>query len=176
MIDRIPLIIRRDPPARANDHAIAKPVDALDGGESRSVKLNFQGTRCVGVKVNTDGAVKDIEADREVILTAGAIGSPKLLMLSGVGDATALRGLGTSAPSMRTLAFQSIREWNFLEPVFIGDTIRLRTKVLEKEARSRGRRGVITWQRQIVNQAGKAVQEGVTLTLVEARGSASGDP
>src|SRR6266581_3061922 len=61
---------------------------------SQAVKLNFQGTRCVGVKVNTDGAVKDIEADREVILTAGAIGSPKLLMLSGVGDATALRGLG----------------------------------------------------------------------------------
>src|SRR6266550_4742209 len=58
------------------------------------VKLNFKGTRCVGVKVMTDGVVKDIEADREVILTAGAIGSPKLLMLSGVGDAKALRSLG----------------------------------------------------------------------------------
>src|SRR6266576_911179 len=61
---------------------------------SQVVKLNFQGTRCVGVTANTDGAVKDIEADREVILAAGAIGSPKLLMLSGVGDATALHGLG----------------------------------------------------------------------------------
>ena len=62
--------------------------------KSQVVKLNFQSTRCVGVKVSTDGAVKDIEATREVILTAGAIGSPKLLMLSGVGDATALRSMG----------------------------------------------------------------------------------
>ena len=58
------------------------------------VKLNFNGTRCVGVKLMTDGVVKDIAADKEVILAAGAINSPKLLMLSGVGDAKALRGLG----------------------------------------------------------------------------------
>ena len=58
------------------------------------VKLNFQGTRCVGVKISTDGAMQDIKADREVILAAGAIGSPKLLMLSGVGEAEALRRLG----------------------------------------------------------------------------------
>jgi len=58
------------------------------------VKLNFEGTRCMGVKINTDGAVKDISAEREVILAAGAINSPKLLMLSGVGEAKALRSLG----------------------------------------------------------------------------------
>jgi len=58
------------------------------------VKLNFQGTRCVGVKLMTDGALKDIAADKEVILAAGSIHSPKLLMLSGVGDAKALRSLG----------------------------------------------------------------------------------
>jgi choline dehydrogenase len=58
------------------------------------VKLNFKGTRCVGVKIATDGEVKDIRADKEVILAAGTINSPKLLMLSGVGEAKALRGLG----------------------------------------------------------------------------------
>jgi choline dehydrogenase len=61
---------------------------------SNVVKLNFTGTRCVGVRLMTDGALKDIAADKEVILTAGAINSPKLLMLSGVGEATALRSLG----------------------------------------------------------------------------------
>lgn len=81
-------------------------------------------------------------------------------------------GLGMLAPSMRTLAFVSVREWHFRLPVFIGDTIRVKTKVLEKEERARGRRGVITWQRSITNQAGKVVQEGVTLTLVEGRASA----
>jgi len=78
-------------------------------------------------------------------------------------------GLGLHSPPMRTLAILNIREWHFLGPIFIGDTIRMRTKVLEKAARARGRRGVITWQRQIINQAGKVVQEGVTLTLVEGR-------
>jgi len=58
------------------------------------VKLNFKGTHCVGVKVMTGGAVTDIVADKEVILAAGSINSPKLLMLSGVGEATALRSLG----------------------------------------------------------------------------------
>jgi 3-hydroxybutyryl-CoA dehydratase len=80
-------------------------------------------------------------------------------------------GLGTFAPPMRTVAFLSIRDWQFQEPVFPGDTIRVRTRVLEKEARARGRRGVITWQRQLVNQEGKVVQQGITLTLVEARPS-----
>src|ERR1700739_2452721 len=54
------------------------------------VKLNFKGTRCVGVKLITNGATQDISADKEVILTAGSIHSPKLLMLSGVGAETAL--------------------------------------------------------------------------------------
>ncbi len=58
------------------------------------VRLNFKGTRCLGVKVMTDGAVKDIAADKEVILAAGTINSPKLLMLSGVGEAQALRNFG----------------------------------------------------------------------------------
>jgi choline dehydrogenase len=58
------------------------------------VKLNFKGTRCVGVKIRTGGADTDIAADKEVILAAGAIHSPKLLMLSGVGEAKMLRSLG----------------------------------------------------------------------------------
>jgi acyl dehydratase len=79
-------------------------------------------------------------------------------------------GLGLFAPPMRTLAFVAIHEWNFREPVFIGDTIRMLTKVLEKNSKGRGKRGVVTWQRRIVNQHGKVVQEGVTVTLVEGRG------
>jgi acyl dehydratase len=81
-------------------------------------------------------------------------------------------GLGLYAPPMRTLAFLSIREWHFDGPVFVGDTVRVRSKVVGKEVRGRGRRGAITWERQIVNQEGKVVQHGVTLTLVEGRGAA----
>ena len=82
-------------------------------------------------------------------------------------------GLGVHCPLMRTMAFMSIREWHFRGPVFIGDTLRVRSKVLEKQARARGRRGIITWQRQIINQEGKIVQEGVTVTMVEGRATAN---
>jgi choline dehydrogenase len=61
---------------------------------TKVVKLNFKGTRCGGVKIITDGVVKDIAAKKEVILAAGAINSPKILMLSGVGEANTLRSLG----------------------------------------------------------------------------------
>lgn len=83
-------------------------------------------------------------------------------------------GLGLYHPAMRTRALMSVLEWHFKAPVFIGDTIHARTKVLAKEQRGRGRRGVITWQRQILNQAGKVVQEGKSQTLVEGR-PATGD-
>jgi acyl dehydratase len=81
-------------------------------------------------------------------------------------------GLGLYSPPMRTLAFLAIREWHFRDPVFVGDTLRVRSKVLNKEIRGRGRRGEITWQRQIINQERKVAQEGVTVTLVEGRGAA----
>jgi acyl dehydratase len=87
------------------------------------------------------------------------------LMVMAMGS-----GLGIMFPPMRTLAFLSIKEVHFREPVFIGDTIRIKVKVIGKEERSRGRRGEVTWQRQIVNQHGKVVQEGISVTLVEGRG------
>jgi acyl dehydratase len=81
-------------------------------------------------------------------------------------------GLGAYAPPMRTVAFLSVREWHFKGPVFAGDTVRLRSNVLGKEVRGRGRRGAITWGRQVLNQEDKVVQEGVTVTLVEGRARA----
>src|SRR5947209_2882703 len=86
------------------------------------------------------------------------------LLVMAVGS-----GLGINRPAMRTLAFLRVLEWHFRAPVFIGDTIRVRTQVESKEERSRGRRGVITWKREILNQEGKVVQEGMHSTLVEGR-------
>src|SRR4051812_24697343 len=60
-------------------------------------------------------------------------------------------GLGVFAPPMRTLAVLELREWHFRGPTYIGDTIHIRGTVLEKEVRGRGRRGVLTWRRQILN-------------------------
>jgi acyl dehydratase len=84
-------------------------------------------------------------------------------------------GLGTQSPPVRTVAFLGIREWQFKGPVFAGDTIKVRTKVLSKELRGRGKRGEVHWQRTLVNQDGRVVQEAVTVTLVQCRPSAEGN-
>jgi acyl dehydratase len=81
-------------------------------------------------------------------------------------------GLALYIPPMRTLAFVGIRDWQFKGPVFIGDTVRVNTRIVEKEVRARGRRAVITWFRQVMNQEGRVVQEGTTQTIVEGRGAA----
>jgi acyl dehydratase len=78
-------------------------------------------------------------------------------------------GLGINAPLIRTMAFLNVREWKFVGPVFIGDTIRIIGKILEKTPRGRGKRGEVVWRRTIVNQENKVVQDGVLVTLVEAR-------
>ena len=84
-------------------------------------------------------------------------------------------GLSLYAPPMRTQAFLGVRDWSFVGPVFAGDTIRIRSKVMEKESRSRGRRGVVTWQREILKQDGTIVQHGATITLVEGRSNSRAD-
>jgi choline dehydrogenase len=56
--------------------------------------LRFEGDRCVGVTYLKDGQHTDVRADREVVVSAGAIQSPKLLMLSGIGDPGHLAEMG----------------------------------------------------------------------------------
>lgn len=59
-------------------------------------KIEIQRGRATGVRVRLAGGVKTIAARREVILSAGALQSPKLLQLSGVGPADVLDRAGVS--------------------------------------------------------------------------------
>jgi choline dehydrogenase len=61
---------------------------------AQTVKLRLRGTRCIGVDVLIDGRLCSIDASREVILCAGAIETPRLLMLSGIGPHSELKQLG----------------------------------------------------------------------------------
>src|SRR5262249_33751489 len=56
--------------------------------------VQFAGTRAVGVAYLQGGTRREARARREVLLAAGAINSPQLLELSGVGNGPRLRSLG----------------------------------------------------------------------------------
>ena len=62
-------------------------------------KVVFDGNRAVGVEIEKGGKVSVLRAAREVILSASSINSPKLLMLSGVGDAAQLQRHGIDVVS-----------------------------------------------------------------------------
>jgi choline dehydrogenase len=57
-------------------------------------RLIFQGVRCKGVRTTSGTGHRDFTCTREVIVTCGGVGSAKLLMLSGLGEAQSLRSLG----------------------------------------------------------------------------------
>ena len=78
-------------------------------------------------------------------------------------------GMSINHPPMRTIAVVEIRSVKFCAPVFPGDVLRVRTTVLNKERRGRGKRGLVTWRRDVVNQDDKVVQTGESVTMVEAR-------
>ncbi len=52
---------------------------------TRVCSLLLENGRCVGVRAESLGRVADLRCEREVILSAGAFGSPQLLQLSGIG-------------------------------------------------------------------------------------------
>jgi choline dehydrogenase len=57
-------------------------------------RILFDGTRAVGARFRKDGADHEARAAREVILCAGAVQSPQLLQISGVGPGTLLQSFG----------------------------------------------------------------------------------
>ncbi|HET9899314.1 MAG TPA: GMC family oxidoreductase N-terminal domain-containing protein [Streptosporangiaceae bacterium] len=62
--------------------------------ECLATRLHVTSGRCTGVSYLKDGVAGQADATGEVLLAAGAIGSPQLLMLSGIGPAGHLRAFG----------------------------------------------------------------------------------
>ena len=73
--------------------ALRRPNVALRT-RAHVTRILFEGTRAVGVEYRRGGRLERVLARGEVILCGGAINSPQLLQLSGIGPAQPLRALG----------------------------------------------------------------------------------
>jgi choline dehydrogenase-like flavoprotein len=62
--------------------------------DSLVTRVLLEGGRALGVEVEREGQLKRVYARSEVVVCAGAVQSPQVLMLSGIGDGDALRAAG----------------------------------------------------------------------------------
>ena len=74
-------------------------------------------------------------------------------------------GLGSNAPAVDTVAFVCVRNWNFLLPLYFGDTVHVVTTVISKTSKGR-RTGTVEWEMQLINQKGEVTQKGFFETIV----------
>ena len=77
---------------------------------ARARRIVFNGDRAVGAEVRIGREVVNISAGREVILSASAIHSPQLLMVSGIGDAHTMRRLGIRQMAERPGVGQNLQD------------------------------------------------------------------
>jgi choline dehydrogenase-like flavoprotein len=90
-------------------------------------RLTLQGNRVTGMEFHHDGKNRRVGAVSEVIVSLGAIHTPKLLMQSGIGDADELRRFGIPVTQHLRGVGQNFQDhvlvpciWEFLEPIAPG--------------------------------------------------------
>lgn len=97
--------------------------------------LRFNEGRVVGVNAVTKGVDNEITARREVILSAGAIGSPQILMLSGIGSGEELKEHGIEVRKNLQGVGKNLQDHLQARPVFKTDlsTINIETNNIFKQ-------------------------------------------
>jgi choline dehydrogenase len=81
-------------------------------------RLTFEGRRVTGVLFRRGGALECARARAEVILSAGAVGTPKLLELSGIGQGALLSSLGVAPRHELSGVGENLQDHLQLRPVF----------------------------------------------------------
>lgn len=119
--------------------AYLKPARGRDNltilTDAQAERLILRDGRAAGVRAVVAGKSVEIAANCEVILSAGAIGSPQILMLSGIGDADELADHGIAVQTDLKGVGRNLQDHLQARPVFKTDlsTINIETSNLLKQ-------------------------------------------
>ena len=104
--------------------------------KTQAKSLEIQNRRVTGVHADKNGQNVTIKARREVILSAGAIGSPQILMLSGIGHSDELREHGIDLQHHLAGVGKNLQDHLQARPVYKTDlsTINIETNNIFKQA------------------------------------------
>ena len=81
-------------------------------------KLVFDGNRVSGLRFRKDGTIHEVKAGKRVVLAAGAVASPKIMLLSGIGDAGKLASFGIAAKADRPGVGANLQDHLQLRPIY----------------------------------------------------------
>ncbi len=81
-------------------------------------------------------------------------------------------GMATQLPhfSDEIVGATGIREWTYRAPIFVGNTVHVRSVILNKRVTSDGRRAIIERTLSLINQKSAVVQEGIAGAMVRLSG------
>ncbi len=133
------------------DPARDRPNLRIETG-AHATKVLLDGARATGVAYDQNGVPREATAGREVILTAGAVQSPQLLELSGIGDPELLQSLGVEVAHALSGVGENYRDhyttrvnWRVKQAVTLNEQsrgLRLGIEILKYAI---ARRGVLTY-------------------------------
>lgn len=101
---------RRQSTAVAYLHPVMKRQNLLVETHAMTTKIIFRGKKAVGVEFDQGGQRRRVMVSREVILAAGAVESPKLLEVSGVGQGALLQKLGVQVVQDSPLVGENMQD------------------------------------------------------------------
>ena len=81
-------------------------------------KINFEGKKAISVSYYQDNKLKTVEINREIILSAGSIGSPHILQVSGIGDSEKLKQNGINIVNELKGVGKNLQDHLMFRPVY----------------------------------------------------------
>ncbi|MBF9197180.1 GMC family oxidoreductase [Microvirga terrestris] len=104
---------------------------------AHATRILFEGKRAIGVEIQQNGSLRRVMARKEVILSAGAIASPQLLQLSGIGNGSFLQEHGIEVVHHLPGVGENLQDHLQLRPIYKVSGVR----TLNEEYRSLFKKG-----------------------------------